>query len=150
MTVKPLNYSLPVPAKIQYALLALLELASHFEAATPLRINEIAARQPIPERYLEQIFNLLRRGGLVQSQRGAKGGYMLTREPQHITITDVARLIKGECKERRATPNLERELVLEVWRQAQAASEESLQQYTLQDLLQRCLSQKQTELMFYI
>ena len=148
--MKLVNPSLTIPAKIHYALLALLELASHFETATPLRINEIATRQPIPERYLEQIFNVLRRGGFVQSQRGAKGGYRLTREPHKITIAEVVKLIKGDCKESRATLNLERELVLEVWQQAQSASQAALQQYTLQDLLQRCLSRKQTEPMFYI
>lgn len=149
MTVKQ-TYLPPVPLKVEYALLALLELANHAKKATPLRINEIAAQQPIPERYLEQIFSILRRGGLVQGQRGAKGGYTLTREPWQITIAEVVKLIEGESLESRATANLERELVLEVWQQAQAASQAALQRLTLQDLLQQCLSRKQSDPMFYI
>lgn len=133
------SFNCTVPAKIEYALLALLELADHTEA-TPLRVSEIVAQQPIPERYLEQIFYLLRREKLVQSQRGARGGYTLAREPWRITIVEVVQLIEGKDK---ATSTLERDLISEVWQQAQAATQNSLQQYTLQDLLQRCRSRRQ-------
>ena len=87
---------LDLSAKVEYALLALMELANHWHRKTPLTINEITARQPIPDRYLEHIFTILRRGGLVQSQRGAKGGYVLTREPWKITVLDVVMLIEGD------------------------------------------------------
>ena len=148
--MKQYSGSLSVPAKIEYTLLALLELASHFDKAKPLRIHDIVGRQPIPERYLEQIFNVLRRGGLVQGQRGAKGGNTLAREPQSITISEVVQLIKGEPTENRANLNLERELLSEVWQQAQAASYQALQCCTLEDLLQRCMTRKQKAPMFYI
>ncbi|BAY53223.1 BadM/Rrf2 family transcriptional regulator [Leptolyngbya boryana NIES-2135] len=150
VTMKQSSNSLSVPAKIEYALLALLELASQFDKATPLRIHDIAGRQPIPERYLEQIFNLLRRGGLVQGLRGAKGGYTLTREPRSITIAEIVTLITGEPIENRSSVNLERELLSEVWKQAQTASHEALQRCTLEDLVQRCAARKQKSSMFYI
>ncbi len=66
---------------MEYALLALLELATHHDKKVPLTMNEIAAKQPIPERYLEQILTNLRRAGVVQSERGSKDGFLLVREP---------------------------------------------------------------------
>jgi DNA-binding HxlR family transcriptional regulator len=61
------NYALlELSAKVEYALLALLELAKQHDKKVPLTINEIAAKQPIPERYLEQILAQLRRAGMVQ------------------------------------------------------------------------------------
>ncbi|MDX2098369.1 MAG: Rrf2 family transcriptional regulator [Leptolyngbyaceae cyanobacterium bins.59] len=61
-----------------------------------LTIHEITTRQPIPDRYLEHIFTLLGRSGLLQSQRGAKGGYVLAREPWRIKVSEVIALIDGE------------------------------------------------------
>ena len=59
------NYALlDLSAKVEYALLALLELASHHDKKVPLTMSEIAAKQPIPERYLEQILTQVRRAGL--------------------------------------------------------------------------------------
>ena len=64
------NYILlDLPSKVEYALLALLEMASQPDRHTPLTVSEITAKQPIPERYLEQILGTLRRGGLLKSQR---------------------------------------------------------------------------------
>jgi Rrf2 family protein len=115
-------------------------------------INEITARQPIPDRYLEHIFALLRRGGLIQSQRGAKGGYVLAREPWQITMLEVIMLMDGDRKERDCGDKLsmERELVREVWQQASSASQKILSQYTLQELCQRCDVRKQKQPMYYI
>ncbi len=63
------NYTLlDLSSKVEYALLALLELASHHDKKVPLTMSEITAKQPIPERYLEQILTSLRRGGVVKSQ----------------------------------------------------------------------------------
>ena len=86
------NYALlDLSAKVEYALLALLELASHHDKKVPLTMSEIAVKQPIPERYLEQILTQVRRAGLVQSQRGSKGGFVLIREPWQITLLEIAR-----------------------------------------------------------
>ncbi|HEY9661131.1 MAG TPA: Rrf2 family transcriptional regulator, partial [Allocoleopsis sp.] len=60
-------------ARVEYALAALLDMASHANAKEPIQIKLIAARQEIPDRYLEHIFHALRRAGIVYSQRGMKG-----------------------------------------------------------------------------
>lgn len=143
---------LDLSAKVEYALLALMELANHWHRKTPLNINEITARQPIPDRYLEHIFTILRRGGLVQSQRGAKGGYVLTREPWKITVLDVVMLIEGDRKERddNGFRSVERDLVRKIWQEASTASQTTLGQYTLQDLNQKREAEIQTNPMYYI
>ena len=58
-----------------------MALADHFEVGEPHQIRQISEDQNIPDRYLEQLLSLLRKAGIVRSQRGAKGGYFLAREP---------------------------------------------------------------------
>jgi len=147
------NYALlDLSSKVEYALLALLELASHHGKKVPLTMSEITAKQPIPERYLEQILTNLRRAGVVQSQRGSKGGFVLVREPWQITLLEIVTLVEGERKEKETSdpPTLERSLVLEVWDQANAASVEVLRSYTLQDLCQEREVRAQQSPMYYI
>ena len=81
--------------KSEYAILALIELAVKYQLAEPLQIKQIATKQNIPDRYLEQLLATLRRGGLVKSQRGSKGGYFLTREPRKITVFEVLVCLEG-------------------------------------------------------
>jgi Rrf2 family protein len=138
-------------ARIEYALLALLEMASRPDRREPLKINEITANQPIPDRYLEQILTSLRRSGIVQSQRGAKGGYILTREPWQITLLEIVSSIEGDRKEKDPdVSSVERDLVHEVWQQADDAFEAILSRYTLEDLCQRRNDQLQVNPMYHI
>jgi hypothetical protein len=147
------NYALlDLSAKVEYALLALLELAKNHDKKVPLTMNEIAAKQPIPERYLEQILTQVRRAGLVQSQRGSKGGFLLMREPWQITLLEIVTLVEGERKEKEnsETPTIEKTLVLEIWEQANVASIEVLRSYTLQHLCQETETRSQKNPMYYI
>ena len=141
--------------KTEYALLALLELANRYQQGEPLQIRQIAAQQNIPDRYLEQLLATLRRGGLVQSQRGAKGGYLLAREPSQITLLDVISCLEGPdsktTKSHDSTAEtLEREVVESVWQQVRASTIKVLKHYTLQDLNDQRNSRTQTDLMYYI
>lgn len=115
-------------------------------------MSEITAKQPIPERYLEQILTNLRRAGVVQSQRGAKGGFLLVREPWQITLLEIVTLVEGERKEKDSSdaPTLERSLVLEIWEKANSACVEVLNSYTLQDLCQKREARSQQSPMYYI
>ena len=147
------NYVLlDLSAKVEYALLALLELASHHDQKVPLTMSEITAKQPIPERYLEQILTNLRRAGVVQSQRGSKGGFLLVRDPWQITLLEIVTLVEGERKEKESSEayTLERGLVHEIWEQANAASIEVLRRYTLQDMCQERETRTQQSPMYYI
>lgn len=83
-------------AKTNYGIVALLELAAEFPGGGVLQIAQIACRQEIPERYLEQMMTSLRKGGFLRSIRGPRGGYQLTRSPVQITIAEVIDCLEGE------------------------------------------------------
>lgn len=140
--------------KSEYALLALLELATHYQSGEPLQIRQIAAQQNIPDRYLEQLLATLRRGGVVKSQRGAKGGYILAREPWKINLLEVLTCLDGldaGASEQEAKPKtVEIAVVQEIWQEAQQAANLILQKYTLQDLCEQQTARRQLDFMYYI
>lgn len=76
------------------AVLALAELAKR-GGASPVPILEVAECRGIPAHQVEQVFAALRRAGLLQSQRGVKGGYTLRREPSEITVLEVVEAVDG-------------------------------------------------------
>ena len=80
-------------ARVDYALRAMAELAA---ADAPRTVDQLAAAQHIPSKYLENILGELRRGGLLRSQRGPDGGHRLARPPAEISIADVIRALDGE------------------------------------------------------
>ena len=86
-----------ISTKGRYGLRALIDLASHSVNGNPVYLSEIARRQGVSEKYLEQIFSALNKGGLVKSQRGRKGGYLLGREPEKITLEDILIVLEGPC-----------------------------------------------------
>ena len=83
-----------ISAKGEYAIKAMLDLALQRERGL-IPIQEIAARQAIPQRYLEQVLLSLKRAGLLTSKRGSTGGYHLTRDPEEITVGAVLRAVEG-------------------------------------------------------
>jgi Rrf2 family protein len=83
-----------ISAKGEYAIKAMLDLAMHRTRAL-VPIQEIAARQAIPQRYLEQVLLALKRAGLLTSKRGSTGGYHLTKAPDDITVGVVLRAVDG-------------------------------------------------------
>lgn len=85
-----------VSAKTEYACIAMLELAAREEQAEPVRIKDIADRHNIPSRFLVQILLQLKSAGLVQSIRGAAGGYQLAKAPEEITLGTVMSAVDGQ------------------------------------------------------
>jgi len=84
-----------ITTKSPYALQALTELA-RTGTTDPVPIGELARRRDIPVQFLEQLFAVLRRAGLLRSQRGVHGGYAFAREPGEITVLEVVELLDGE------------------------------------------------------
>lgn len=147
------NYILlDLPSKVEYALVALLEMACQPNPHNPLTLSEITAKQPIPERYLEQILAILRRGGLLKSQRGARGGYLLTKSASEITLLEIVSLIEGEKKVNPSddAKTVEMRVIRENWQQANLASQSVLAQYSLEDLCKQRERHHQANLMYYI
>lgn len=83
-----------ITSKSPYAVLALAELARS-AGPDPVPIGELARKRDVPVQFLEQLFAVLRRGGIVSSQRGVKGGYRFAREPSSITVLEVVELLDG-------------------------------------------------------
>jgi Rrf2 family cysteine metabolism transcriptional repressor len=83
-----------ITSKSPYAVLALAELARN-PGTEPVPIGELARKRDVPVQFLEQLFAVLRRGGIVSSQRGVKGGYRFAREPATITVLEVVELLDG-------------------------------------------------------
>ena len=83
-----------VTQKCQYAMRAVFELAKR-EGQGPVKILEIAEVQAIPQRFLENILNQLKQGGVVESRRGKEGGYLLARPAAELTAGTIIRLVEG-------------------------------------------------------
>lgn len=132
----------------------MVELAAYYPAGEPLQIRQIAAAQNIPDRYLEQLLATLRRGGLVRSLRGAKGGYLLARDPWKITLLDIINCLEGlenQANESDCLPKtVENAVVQEVWQEVKTAAQSILQQRTLQELLEKRDARRQLDIMYYI
>ena len=131
-----------ISTKGRYALRLMLDLAIHSEgSAVPLR--DVAQRQEISDKYLEQIVTQLSRAGLVRSVRGAGGGYLLTRTPEGYPVGEIQRVQEGSlapvscadgvgCCER-----ADRCVTVEVWREIQAAVDGVVDHRTLADRVRR-------------
>lgn len=83
-----------ITSKSPYALAALTELA-RTGSPDPVPIGELARRREIPVQFLEQLFAVLRRAGVLKSQRGVKGGYAFARQPAEITVLEIVELLDG-------------------------------------------------------
>jgi Rrf2 family iron-sulfur cluster assembly transcriptional regulator len=88
--------------KSKYAVRALVELALN-EDDSPLGVAEIARRQYIPERFLEQIFGDLRRANVLESHRGAHGGYRFAMPTEEVSVLDVVEILDGEVRPARCS-----------------------------------------------
>jgi Rrf2 family protein len=131
-------HAVHIPAKVDYGMRALLELAS---AAGPVTGEALARAQGLPPKFLAAILNDLRRSGLVISQRGLEGGYRLGRAPEQITVADVMRALDGPLAEVRglrpemasyegAAANLQK-----VWVATRASLRAVLEEVTLADVV---------------
>lgn len=81
--------------KGRYGLMAMFQLALGFGKG-PIPLNNIAEEQGLSESYLEQLFSTLRKDGLINSVRGAQGGYLLAYEPSKITVGQILRSLEGD------------------------------------------------------
>src|SRR3972149_3693834 len=86
-----------ISAKGEYSIKAMLDLALHHGKGL-IPIQDIAARQAIPPRYLEQVLLLLKRAGFLQSKRGSAGGYQLARPPREISVGAVLSAMEGSLE----------------------------------------------------
>ena len=83
-----------ITTKSPYAVIALVELGRS-GGSEHVPIGELARRRDVPVQFLEQLFAVLRRAGVISSQRGVKGGYRFAREPSTVTVLEIVELLDG-------------------------------------------------------
>jgi Rrf2 family transcriptional regulator, cysteine metabolism repressor len=130
-----------VSAKAEYACVAMIELAANRDSTQPIRVKTIADAHGIPLRFLVQILLQLKGAGLVASTRGAAGGYHLTRPAETISVADIINVIDRALPIRTSnsqpTPSLAFSTLRGIWRDAQVAQQQMLEQITLADLVRQ-------------
>ncbi len=130
-----------ISTKGRYALRLMIDLGEN-NTGTPVSLRDVAKRQGISEKYLEQIISILNKAGYVRSVRGAQGGYLLRREPKEYTVGDILRLTEGSlapvtCVEDEEMP-CERQdncVTVIVWKKINEAINNVVDNITLQDLV---------------
>lgn len=138
-------------AKTQYALVSLMELAAIHGQGGVLQVGEIAQRQSIPDRYLEQMLTALRRSHILRSLRGPKGGYQLARPPAQVKLAEIVACLEGEPEPAASTrQSPEFQVLAHLEAQLHEARQRLLQETTLQDLLDQRNSIAEPQLMYFI
>ena len=130
-----------ISTKGRYALRLMLDIALH-DGEGPIRIKEIALRQDISDKYLEQIIAALNKSGLVKSVRGPQGGYLLTKKPEEYTVGMILRSTEGSlapvsCMDC-AGETCERQdtcVTLRIWKRLDDAIKGVVDEITLYDLM---------------
>lgn len=133
-----------VSQRATYGIMAAIDLAINGKD-TPVQARAIARRQAIPIRFLEQVLHSMKKAGLVESLRGAQGGYLLLKEPSALSVADVLEVLDGPVFHRafegdqpfdRSLPK--QELLLgQVWKQVAQAEHEVLNRITIDELADR-------------
>lgn len=139
--------------KMRYGTRALLDLALH-QAEEPVPLSAIAERQQVSVKYLESILVILRNAGLVQTTRGAQGGYALARNPERIVLSEVFDVLEGSeplvpCTEGVVCPRYDGCVTREVWDRMYTASRQVLKETTLADLASRAREKQQASVEMY-
>jgi Rrf2 family protein len=139
-----------ISAKGEYAIKAVLDLALHHGPGL-IPIQEIADRQGIPQRYLEQVLLALKRDGLLTSKRGASGGYHLTRAPEDITVGAVLRAVEGNGAPFEVTGSTRGQDLAGLWEEIAGAVSQVIDRLTFEALAARVRERRgATRAMYHI
>lgn len=128
-----------ISTKGRYALRLMLDLALNGQGQ-PAALRDVAGRQDISEKYLEQLVAPMTRAGLLKSVRGASGGYLLTRSPADYTVGEIRRTQEGslapvECADGQACARSGQCVTVDLWRRLKEAVDGVVDATTLQDLV---------------
>lgn len=132
-----------ISTKSRYALRMLLDLAEH-ENEGFIALKDIANRQNISKKYLEQIIPLLNRSDILQASRGNQGGYKLAKSPKEYKVSDILRITEGSismipCLDiiPNTCENIENCMTLDLWKGLNDVVKEYLDSINLQDILDK-------------
>ncbi|QAT50649.1 Rrf2 family transcriptional regulator [Caproiciproducens sp. NJN-50] len=146
-----------ISSKGRYGLAAMICMAEGYGSDACITIISLSERLGISKIYLEQVFSLLKRGGLVLAIKGAQGGYKLSRPPQEILVYEILRALEQSLFEKtvesvqQKAGNIEKAMQNSVFSVLDLSVEQVLRKITLLDLLSESERQKQDSCyMFYI
>lgn len=131
-----------ISTKIRYGTRAMLELACHYGEG-PIELKEIAKRESISLKYLEQVIVPLRTAGLVKSVRGSKGGYSLAKPPSEICLNDLIEILEGplnliEClNDSKVCQKIPTCVTRDIWKEVSEAIQGIFHSVTLEDMVDR-------------
>ncbi len=129
-----------ISAKGRYALAAVTHMAQLYRGGEYITVIRISERLGISKIYLEQVFSLLKRGGIVTSVKGSQGGYQLAKAPALLTALDVLEAVEASLFEgtdaavKEKAPEIDAAMQLAVFDKLDAAVREALGRVTLEDL----------------
>lgn len=126
--------------KGRYGVKAMVDLAINY-GGSPVSIKSISQRQNISEYYLEQLFSSLRKAKLIKSIRGAQGGYILNRQPEEITVSDIMEVLEGpieisECLDGVVCNNVDCCATRLLWKKIKTSIDEVTNSVTLKDIVE--------------
>lgn len=149
-----------ISPKIEYAFLAILELSFHYQKNTVVPLIEIANKYSIPLPFLEQVMLILKKAGYVASKKGKRGGFILTRSPEKITLGEVFTALQGtieiaEWTEKSgvlASPQVAQWVLREIWQEVNRAVLQILGQKTFAQIMKKTIefTERQGEYIYYI
>ena len=127
--------------KLMFAIEAVVDIAYH-TADTPVQSKDIATRQDIPRRYLEQVLQQLVREGVLRGVRGPRGGYRLARERRRVTLGQITRIVAAmedtsDPVESSTNSQLGREVLRPIWQELQDEAIAKLEEISIEDLCRR-------------
>lgn len=132
-----------VSLRATYGIMAAVDLALR-NGQTPVQAKSIARRQAIPARFLEQVLHAMKRAGLVTSQRGVQGGYLLSRSPAKVSLAEILEAldgpltpVRGESHQKRHALRRQESILSGVWDQVRQAELSVLGAVTLEELADR-------------
>lgn len=141
-----------ISTKGRYGLRALIDLAINMDSEN-VSIKAISERQNISERYLEQIFSLLRKAGIILGRKGAQGGYILGKNSSELTIIEILKVLEGDSIfidiNEKEENELEDFINKNLWKDINVIIKDYFTSITLEDLVDNYKKSKDT-IIYYI
>ena len=140
-----------ISSKGKYGLVALMDICL-YSGSEVVTLKSVSKRQDISERYLEQILSIIKKGGIINSKKGAQGGYFLARKPKDITVGEILNILEGDLKI--VSPSEEKNdiecfMQKKIWNNINRQIETYFNSITLEELVKDYIEGKIT-IMYYI
>lgn len=138
-----------ISTKGRYALKAVFEIAIS-DSTSPLPLSVISERTDLSELYLEQIFSVLKKKGIVKSLRGSQGGYFLTKEPKDISVGEIIKALEGELSPSKCVEDdgycnmLDRCPTYMIWDNIKKAIDDVVDNTTVADMIEEYNKKRKT------